>query len=176
MARRGRKRQPGPRTPSGRLIKDATVIPEQQIAMRVRAGIPEKVARTCGTMEDAFYEARLITFEQLQAARHFIMLRHKHFIELDDTNVPRDPRKSGGGGPDAYEAFCEHVRRDYEAAKSAVQRKQRELKDRTLNLWYALECFSSPYGQFLEGDRLEDLKHGLDAIDELINPKGAKAA
>lgn len=180
MARKGRPRKNGKREPNGRVVRktpaDRDIIPERIIAMRVRAGIPRDKARQCGTLEDALYESRLIDFDQLQAARSYIMLRAKNFIAQDNPHVPRDPRAPSGNGPDAYIAFCENAEERYEAVRRSVLAYQREKRKVHMNLINALDCLSDPFGQYVPPDGLEDLQEALIAVHEHLNPRRKSAA
>ena len=126
MARPGRKRKPGPRHASGRLIQayqphDPIIIPETLTQRRKLVGSDCADPAAAGTPWNALHARGLLTIEHRDAAQAIESV-YRRWASMAGV-PPRAPRVPGGGGPGADPAAD-----DWHKAKAAMERLEHALR------------------------------------------------
>lgn len=174
MARRGRKRKQGNREPNGRLSRRPNEVKarggetEQEamstvIEMRMRAGIPQHLARSVGTLEAALFASEQIDRAQYEASVFYLTCRLKYLSSIEEPHSPKEPKKAGTGvfDPDAHAKFCARAREVFEDIRGEVMKTQ-ESMGMTSNLFAALDCLERGH---LQTYQVDDLRQALNAVD-----------
>lgn len=166
MARRGRPRKTAKREPNGRVLRkprfetEADVM-ETAMSARLRAGIPQHLARSVGTIEAALFANADLNRDQYEAAVFYNQVRLKYLSAIDEPHSAKEPRRpSQGGGEEAHEKFCQLAREQWEAMRAEVMDLQRQLGN-TANLFGALDSLERGH---LMNHQHGDLRYALNAI------------
>ncbi|WP_298966168.1 hypothetical protein [uncultured Roseibium sp.] len=179
MARRGghkKRRQNVNREPNGRLSRRKEYqrnlrnqereetereAMETAMAARLRAGIPQNLAQSVGTIEAALFASNALSRDQYEAAVFYNTVRIKYLSAIDEPHAPREPRgPSQGGDEEAFERFCAGAIQQWEGMRNQVMDSQ-SLLGNTANLFGALDSLER--GQILE-HQLGDLRCALNAV------------
>jgi hypothetical protein len=198
MARRGKaahNRKNGPRTKSGRLSRsgDAKKVQREKreawlemterealevvIKQRMKAGIPEKIARDqkSGTVQGWLHATEQINKDQYHAAEWFLSVRNEYHAAIDSPGTiwNRDDTSNPSYDPDAYESYCKRVRARWGEIEKAIVDAAFEGGERK-NVIGALDVLL--VRQSVQGDLIGDLRIGLNAIHRLHTGEKKKQA
>lgn len=145
MARPGRKRKAGLRTPSGRLSRATGAQSEhhEAIATRIRLfGLTEADARDqkAGTFVGRLQLMRLISQAQYDAAQDFLAIYEHYQRALKSPDALRSPSNKGEAPEsEGYADWCRRAIAHYDAAMKAVAETQNLHVNRGSNLYAALD-------------------------------------
>ncbi|MTH95533.1 hypothetical protein [Roseibium sp. RKSG952] len=162
----GRKRKSGKREANGRLVRKSRGETEMQImetalAVRLRAGIPRKLARSVGSIEGLLFAQEDIDRDQYEAAVHYLSARLSYLAAIDDPHHAREPRDTiGAGNEEAHEKFCRFAMAQWARIQEEVAEMQVQLRN-TANLAGALDGMVR--GHVCE-HQIGDLRYALNAV------------